>query len=97
MTIQDLQQKLKELRQEHELKQKEIMRQYCDSNNPYQIGDKFTDHIGSIIVEKIRYSYTVTGEPCCVYFGTELKKDGTLKKNDVKRQAWQPNDVTLST
>ena len=96
MKKQELEQKLKELQKEYDLKQKEVMKQFCDANNPYKVGDKFTDHIGSIIVEKIRYSYTVTGTPSCVYFGTELKKDGTPKKNNDKRNAWQSNDMSVS-
>lgn len=96
MNKQELEHKLKELQKECDLKQKEVMKQFCDANNPYKVGDKFTDHIGTIIIEKIRYSYTVTGTPSCIYFGTELKKDGTPKKNNDKRNAWQSNDVSVS-
>lgn len=97
MNKQELEHKLKELQREYELKQKKIMKQFCDANNPYKVGDKFTDHIGSIIIEKIRYSYTtIIGTPSCVYYGTELKKDGTPKKNNNKRIAWQANDASVS-
>lgn len=89
MNKQELKHKLNELQQEYGLKQKEVMKQFCDANNPYKVGDKFTDHIGTIIIEKIRYSYTLTGTPSCVYFGTELK-------NNDKRNAWQSNDVSVS-
>ena len=95
MTKHELEQKLKELQQDYELKQKEEIRQFCDANNPYKVGDKFTDHIGTIIIEKIRYSYTLTRTPSCVYFGYELKKDGTPKKNKVRRDACQLNDVSV--
>ena len=40
MNTQELKHKLKELQQEYELKQKEVMRQFCDANNPYKVGDK---------------------------------------------------------
>lgn len=89
MNKQELKHKLNELQQEYGLKQKEVMKQFCDANNPYQVGDKFTDHIGTIIIEKIRYSYTVTGTPSCIYFGTDLN-------NNDKRYAWQSNDVSVS-
>ena len=56
MNKQELKHKLKELQQEFELKKKEVMKQFCDANNLYKVGDKFTDHIGTIIIEKIRYS-----------------------------------------
>jgi len=96
MNKQELKHKLNELQQEYGLKQKEVMKQFCDANNPYKVGDKFTDHIGTIVIEKISYSYTVTGTPSCVYFGAELKKDGIPKKNNDKRNAWQSNDVSVS-
>lgn len=89
MNKQELKHKLNELQQEYGLKQKEVMKQFCDANNPYKVGDKFTDHIGTIIIEKIRYSYTVMGTPSCIYFGTELK-------NNDKRNSWQSNDVSVS-
>ena len=89
MNKQELKHKLNELQQEYGLKQKEVMKQFCDANNPYIVGDKFTDHIGTIIIEKIRYSYTLTGTPSCIYFGTDLK-------NNDKRYAWQSNDVSVS-
>lgn len=91
MNKETLRQKITQLQQEFELKKKEVLRQYCDANNPYKVGDKFTDQIGTIIVEKIRYFYS--NEPCCIYFGVELKKDGTMRKDNKKRQAWQSNDV----
>lgn len=93
MNNQELEHRLKELQQEYDLKQKEVMRQFCDDNNQYKVGDKFTDHIGTIIIEKIRYSYNISRIPICIYFGAELKKDGTLKKSNDKRNAWQSDDV----
>jgi hypothetical protein len=96
MELQDLKDRLKVLEQEYESKQKEVMREYCDENNPYKIGDKFTDHIGTILIEKILYSYYnsfLYEAPSCVYFGPELKKDGTPKKNGDKRKAYQLNDI----
>ena len=93
MNKQTLENKLSQLYQEHELKKKEVMQEFCDANNPYKVGDKFTDHIGTVVVEKIRYSYG--DKPCCVYFGAELKKDNTLRKDNSKRQAWQSNDISV--
>lgn len=89
MNKQELKHKLNKLQQEYGLKKKEVMKKFCDANNPYQVGDKFTDHFGTIIIEKIRYSYTVTGTPSCIYFGTDLN-------NNDKRYAWQSNDVSVS-
>lgn len=95
MNKETLHQKIKQLQQDCELNKQELMKQYCDANNPYKVGDKFIDHIGAIVVEKINYGYG--DNPSCIYFGTELKKDGKLRKDNNKRQAWQPNDVTKFT
>lgn len=93
MTKEQYQQKLKEIKQEQELKKQQLTKQFCDANNPYKIGDKFTDHIGTIIIEKISYAHTLAETPCCVYFGTELNKNGTPNKRGDKRIAWQSNDI----
>lgn len=82
---------IKKANEDHELYLKSIMRDYCNANNPYKVGEKFTDHIGTIIIERISYSYG--SNPCCVYFGLDLKKDGTPTKKGTKRNAWQSNDV----
>jgi hypothetical protein len=97
MKLQDLEKKVMELEQEFELKKKIAIKEYCDANNPYKVGDKFTDHIGTILIEKIGYVYRLWDgdSPCCIYNGPELKKDGTPKKNGDKRTAYQTNDVKL--
>jgi hypothetical protein len=91
MNSDELKQKLKQLYTEFEIKKKYVIQEYCNANNSYKIGEKFTDHIGTILIESIAYSYG--DKPCCIYVGSELKKDGTLTKRMSKRQAWQSNDV----
>ena len=91
MSEQELNQSIIELSKSFEAGKRLLIRQYCDSNNPYKIGDVFTDHIGSVLIEKIEYWYS--DPACCSYFGTELKKDGTPKKNGEKRTAYQCNDL----
>jgi len=76
----------------YEAAQKSSMRRYCDSNNPYKIGDIFTDHIGSIKIKSIGYYYH-KNEPCCIYIGHELKKNGEPRKDGSIRQAWQSNEI----
>jgi hypothetical protein len=97
MTKDEYKSKLNELAKLYQNMKNELAKQYCIENNHYNIGDKFTDHIGSIIIEKIEYQHTSIGMPCCVYYGTELKKDGTPKKNNPKRYAWQSNDINSSS
>lgn len=79
---------------EHKQKTLDLLRRYAFSHNDVKKGDKFTDHIGTIIVEQIKVCGSLTSDfPSCVYFGPELKKDGTPKKNGDKRWAYQTNKV----
>ena len=88
----ELDAKLNKLLSEYNKKKKEAIIDFCDKNNPYKVGDVFEDHVGKIIIEKIDY-YFAGGlrEYGCVYFGFELKKDGTKRKDLSKRWAYQSN------
>lgn len=91
MEYKEYEDKLKELKVEFEQKKERLIKEYVDANNPYTIGDKVTDHANSIIIEKIKYHISLTGIPCAVYYGPELKKDGTPKKNGNKTYVYQSN------
>ena len=91
MEYQEYEDRLIELKVEFELKKTKLVKEYVDSNNPYKIGDKVTDHACSIIIEKIKYHISLSGFPCAVYYGPELKKDGTPKKNGNKTYVYQSN------
>jgi len=69
----------------------ELIRLYASENNTFKVGDVVKDHIGSIIIEKITYTISSKKIPCCVYYGLELKKDGTPRKNKSKRSVYQGN------
>ena len=90
MTKETLEQELAQLLADYEQSKKELIKRYCIANNLYKVGDVFTDHFGSIKIEKITYS---AHSRCCVYFGHELKKDGTPKKSGAVRRAYQINEV----
>lgn len=99
MTPEELKQKIDEIEKQSALDKKAVIRQYCDEKNPYKLGDVFTDHIGSIKIDKMGYSYGNSFGPdraCMVYEGVELKKDGSPKKNNPRRMAWQSNDASKS-
>jgi len=94
MTKETLAQELAQLLADYEQRKKELIKAYCIANNPYKVGDVFTDKIGSIKIQVIKYSAgSILGGPCCVYFGPELKKDGTPKENGAVRNAYQFNKV----
>lgn len=91
MKYQEYEDRLRELKVEFEQKKNKLIKEYVDANNPYKIGDKVTDHVCSIIIEKIIYHISSYGTPCAVYYGPELKKDGTPKKNGNKTYIYQTN------
>lgn len=82
---------LNTLTDEFNQKRKELIRKYVDENNPYKTGDKVTDHIGTIVIEKISYSVGLYGKPEAKYYGLVLKKDGTPKKITERRCVFQSN------
>lgn len=83
---------LKDLEVEYEKQKKAIIVGYCMDNNTVKVGDVFTDHIGSILVDKIQASFGY-GEPCCVYHGVELTKKLEPNKRGKRRSAYQSNAV----
>lgn len=91
MELQELNNKIKEAKREFENKRSILMKEYALANNPYKEGDVFTDHIGSIKIDTIRVA--LGDIPCCVYYGVELKKDGTPVKSGKTRDAYQSNDI----
>ena len=84
-------QKVKDLETEHIHRKKELMRKFVNENNPYKIGDTVTDHVGSIIIEKISYSRGYNSAPYAIYFGVELNKNGSVNKKGNKRCVHQVN------
>jgi hypothetical protein len=94
MDFETYKEKIKDLEKEFENKKTALMKEFVLANNPYKIGDKITDHIGTIIIESIGFAYIGYGSPpCATYFGKELKKDGEPKKNGNKRRVWQSNII----
>ena len=83
-------QKIKELEREFENRKLELMKEFVLANNPYKIGDKVTDRIGSIIIENIGFAW-YGSKPCAIYTGLELKKDGNPTKRQIRRRVWQSN------
>jgi uncharacterized protein (UPF0303 family) len=91
MTIQEYKEKQKELKAEYTKKEQALYFEFVKANSPYKVGDIVTDHIGSIEVERISFGYSIDSMPCVIYIGTELKKDGTKKKNNSVRSVYSTN------
>jgi hypothetical protein len=83
---------LKQIQVEATQKKRELNVEYAMSLNAYSKGDKISDHMGDIIIEKIGVSNGFLGSmPQCVYYGLELKKDGKPRKDKRKREVYSSN------
>lgn len=71
-------------------RKKELAKQYAIANNKVEIGEIISDHIGSILVDKILFSETKP-YPSCVYLGVVLNKNGTKSKRGERRNVYQSN------
>lgn len=91
MTEIEYKEKVKILKKEHDDKLIELAKECAHSNNTHKIGDIVTDHIGSIVIEKFRLYFGLSSLPSMIYYGTELKKDGTPTKKGGKRDVYQDN------
>jgi hypothetical protein len=93
MTDEQFRKKLKAIDDEFKKQSNAVYIEYAISRNPYEVGDVFTDHIGSIKIEKMKAAYSLNGKSCMSYFGIAVKKDGTPTKKGEKRWAYQSNEV----
>lgn len=83
--------KLEQLEYDFKMKKISLMKDFVVANNPYKVGDKVTDHVGTILIESMGFAWGTNSKPCATYFGPKLKKDGTPQKNRDKRCVWQSN------
>lgn len=92
MTKEELDQKLRSIELEAVNAKNKAVHDYCMAHNTVKVGDIFTDHIGSIRVERITIAASFSlGQFCCVYHGPELTKSLKPKKKTKHRGAYQCN------
>lgn len=91
MTKEEYIKKQKELDSEFYSKKEELMKEFVRSNNPHKIGDKVTDHMGTIIIETMSYDWGFDNTPNAVYRGVELTKGGTPSIKQYNRSVYQSN------
>lgn len=91
MNMQDLKNSLQYIENLCKTEKVQTIKAYCDANNPYKIGDTFTDHRCTIRIEKIQY-HCSEANPCCIYEGVILRKDGTPRKDGKKESCFQSNE-----
>lgn len=83
MTQEELWVQLTELQNTYEKNRTQLFREYAYANKIANIGDIVTDHIGSVLVERLKFA-TGIDKSETVYVGVELKKDLTPTKRGEK-------------
>jgi hypothetical protein len=93
MTIQEYNDGVLRLENKMEQEKRALVQEYCLSNNTVEVGDFFTDHIGTVKVDVISIAGGSWGTPpCCVYAGFEYTKKMQPYKSQSRRKAWQSNE-----
>lgn len=80
MTIEELKQGIADLEANLKNEKNRLYIKYAISNNKVKKGDKVSDGINTIIVDKITYIRDIDGIPYCLYSGVFLTKKGNLNK-----------------
>lgn len=92
MDVKEYNKRLTDLEREFEVKKNQLAKECAISNNTYKVGDTVTDHIGSIKIESIGFSYGRYGKiPYSVYNGPVLTKKGVPKKTGEYRKVYGCN------
>jgi len=91
MTRQEYEEERSRLECEHGAAIAALECRFAFENSLLKVGGIATDHIGSVRVDKIRYSKSSLGIPVCVYYGQVLKKDLTPTQKIQVRGVWQGN------
>lgn len=91
MTKEEYQDRRNQLELEYYKKKKDLANEYAKSNVPHKVGDVVEDHFGKIKIERIKFIWTANDELDYLYYGLELKKDGTPRKKQTGRSVYQSN------
>ena len=92
MSHEEYKAQVKVIEERAETEKKELAKNYATDNNPYNVGDIITDHMGSVKVDIIQISLGNQREPPqCVYNGIILNKDGSYNKRGKRRGIFQMN------
>jgi hypothetical protein len=92
MNLDEYKEKIKEIEVRASDEKNLVAKEYALANNSILIGDIVEDHIGKVLVENISFAFHhVDRMPLCVYWGMELKKNGTPKISGNKRKVFQSN------
>jgi|CXWL01.1.fsa_nt_gi hypothetical protein len=89
MNLDEYNEKIKHIEKQADLDKFKAAKEYALSNSTVEINDVIDDHIGKVMVNKIKIYRS--SPPQCVYEGVECKKDGTPTKRVKTRGVYQSN------
>ena len=90
MTLEELKAEFDEIKKRSEGERRAAMIKYAKANNAVEVGDVVKDHLGLVLVEKIKFWLDLRS-PACTYIGTILRADGKPKKGRPLRTVHQHN------
>ena len=91
MTLEEYQKAKHELLMEHSKQLKALSKEYAFASNTVKVGDIISDHIKTIMVEKIEWTTGSASTPICVYTGPKLTRKLVPFKNGETDSIWQNN------
>lgn len=84
---------IRDLKSEYKEKEFEIHKSFALSRNKIKIGDFVIDHIGKVLVEKIKISIDLQGVAYCSYYGSSYTKAGKPRKDGERRMVHHMNVI----
>lgn len=91
MEIEEYKTKLNDIIKAQEKKRHELYYEYAMANNNVKAADIVTDHIGSVLVDKITVHMGYGGIPECYYRGVQMTKKGIPFKSGERRFVYVKN------
>ena len=80
------------IEQRVDLEKRNLNYKYAMSNNPYNVGDIIFDHVCTIKIESIDWSFPYGSDlPVCVYSGQRYTKKGVPVARKEVCDVWQSN------
>jgi len=80
------------LKRNYLVEKEKITERYVQSNCKYEVGDIFTDHVGSIRIESMSIYHSSYTGPTMRFIGRALKKDLTPTMREIHREAHLSNE-----
>ena len=95
MTLEEYKENLKHLNEKFNKDKRDLDTQYALSNKRFLKGDIIKNHNYTILIDEYKLGRDFNGIPYMVYYGLELKKDLTPKKNGSRGSIHDEEDDSI--